>query len=83
MNDNYLNLHILNYQLTTNCSQLVTNCHAVTYSNHFADVSKMVKTSINKDIYRFANVSKTFKTIIFNYGESTIIKTEQKDKKNG
>lgn len=83
MNDNCLNLHTLSYQLTINCSQFVTNCHALPYSNHFADVSKMVKANINKGIYRFANISKMFKTIIFNYGRFAIIKTEQKDNKNG
>lgn len=34
MNDNYLNLHILNYQLTTNCSQLVTNCSQLVTNCH-------------------------------------------------
>ncbi len=83
MRDNCLNLYILSYQSVTDCHQLVTNCHTLPYSNHFADVSKMVKASINKGIYRFANVSKTFKTIIFNYGRASIIKTKQKDNKNG
>lgn len=69
--------------MTTNCSQLVTICNTLPYSNHFADVSKMVKVSLNKGFYRFANISKTFRAIIFNYGESAIIKTEQKDNKNG
>ena len=81
---NWLNLYKRYYsQMTTNCSQLVTNYHGLFNSNHFADISKMVKVSLNKGFYRFANISKTFKTIFFNYGRSAIIKTEQKDNKNG
>ena len=83
MKYNNFNLHTQIFQLTTDYRQLVTNCNTLPHFNHFADVSKMVKASINKGIYRFANVSKTFKTIIFNYGRSAIIKTEQKDNKNG
>ena len=80
--DNF-NLHTHIFQLVTMCNQLVTNCNALPHFNHFADVSKMVKASRNKGIYRFANTSKAFKTIIFNYSKSAIIKTEQKDNKNG
>ncbi len=81
---NCLNLHRrYSNQSVTDCNQLVTNYHGLFNSNHFADVGKMVNPIKNKEIYRFANISKTFRAIIFNYGESAIIKTEQKDNKNG